>query len=197
MAGKFQIRRGLAANWTATNPTLAQGEFGYEIDTGRIKIGDGITAWNSLGYKFETASFEYFQASQTVANAGVGVAPVNVNLTQNQNSDGAIFSLAANVLTINKTGTFEFSVQVTADTNTGSREQSHIQLERNNLAIPNTEGHTEAYAYHRNNPTGNGTANIEVILDVTSGDTFRVRIDSPTVSVNTVPNGTGLKVREI
>lgn len=39
-----------AANWTATNPVLAVGEIGVESDTGKIKFGDGVTAWNSLAY---------------------------------------------------------------------------------------------------------------------------------------------------
>jgi len=53
MANKIQIRRDVAANWTSSNPTLSQGEQGYETDTGKIKIGDGSTAWTSLGYSFE------------------------------------------------------------------------------------------------------------------------------------------------
>jgi hypothetical protein len=40
-----------AANWTAANPTLLAGEIGIESDTEKIKIGDGATAWNSLGYQ--------------------------------------------------------------------------------------------------------------------------------------------------
>lgn len=47
---RLAIRRDSAANWTSENPTLAQGEFGYEADTGNLKIGDGATAWTSLGY---------------------------------------------------------------------------------------------------------------------------------------------------
>jgi len=46
----IQIRRDTAANWTSANPTLASGQPGYETDTGRLKFGDGTTAWNSLGY---------------------------------------------------------------------------------------------------------------------------------------------------
>ena len=30
---------------------MAQGNSGVELDTGRIKIGDGVTAWNSLRYE--------------------------------------------------------------------------------------------------------------------------------------------------
>jgi len=46
----LQLRRGTAALWTSANPILAQGEEGYETDTGKMKIGDGITAWASLPY---------------------------------------------------------------------------------------------------------------------------------------------------
>lgn len=45
---QIQIRRGTAAQWTSANPILASGEFGYETDTGKFKIGDGTTAWNSI-----------------------------------------------------------------------------------------------------------------------------------------------------
>ena len=39
-----------AANWTSNDPTLLVGEFGYETDTGKLKIGDGSTAWTGLAY---------------------------------------------------------------------------------------------------------------------------------------------------
>jgi hypothetical protein len=47
---RFQIRRGTAAEWTASNPTLAAGEWAFEKDTGRFKIGRGTIAWTSLEY---------------------------------------------------------------------------------------------------------------------------------------------------
>lgn len=46
----IQIRRDVSANWAVKNPTLAGGEFGYELDTARLKIGDGVTPWNYLNY---------------------------------------------------------------------------------------------------------------------------------------------------
>ncbi len=51
----IKTRRGTAAAWTSANPTLAAGEPGYETDTGKIKIGDGSTAWTSLAYRFTNA----------------------------------------------------------------------------------------------------------------------------------------------
>lgn len=47
---QLQLRRDTAANWTSANPTLLSGEFGYETNTGAIKIGDGSTVWTSLAY---------------------------------------------------------------------------------------------------------------------------------------------------
>jgi len=57
MATTIQIRRDSAADWTSVNPTLSNGEFGYETDTDKLKIGDGTTAWNSLGYLIDGSSF--------------------------------------------------------------------------------------------------------------------------------------------
>ena len=50
MTSRLQQRRDTAANWTSNNPTLANGEIGYETDTKKFKIGDGSTAWTSLSY---------------------------------------------------------------------------------------------------------------------------------------------------
>jgi hypothetical protein len=50
MATRMLQRRGTASEWTAANTVLATGEVGFETDTGRFKIGDGSTAWNSRAY---------------------------------------------------------------------------------------------------------------------------------------------------
>jgi len=50
MSVRFQNKRDTAANWTSNDPILLEGEFGYETDTGKLKIGDGTTAWSSLSY---------------------------------------------------------------------------------------------------------------------------------------------------
>jgi len=46
----FKFRRGVALQWSNANPILSQGEPGYETDTGLLKMGDGLTPWNSLNY---------------------------------------------------------------------------------------------------------------------------------------------------
>lgn len=46
----IKLRRGTAAEWTASNELLSLGEPGFEKDTRKLKIGDGITLWNDLPY---------------------------------------------------------------------------------------------------------------------------------------------------
>lgn len=53
MATRIQIRRDTQANWASANTTLAQGEMALETDTGRIKVGDGSTAWTALDYSLD------------------------------------------------------------------------------------------------------------------------------------------------
>jgi hypothetical protein len=45
------LRTDTAANWSSVNPVLGAGEIGTESDTTLQKVGDGVTAWNSLPYK--------------------------------------------------------------------------------------------------------------------------------------------------
>jgi len=47
---KIQHLRGTAAQWTDRNPILPEGEFGIELDTAKIKAGNGIDNWVDLDY---------------------------------------------------------------------------------------------------------------------------------------------------
>lgn len=44
----IQVRRGTTVQWSGQNPVLSQGEWGYNTDLGRFKIGDSLTSWNDL-----------------------------------------------------------------------------------------------------------------------------------------------------
>lgn len=68
----FQIRRATAEEWLKVNPILRLAEPGFEVDTYKLKIGDGRTPFSHLPYiggtfepgPGESSSFEY------VVNAG-------------------------------------------------------------------------------------------------------------------------------
>jgi hyaluronoglucosaminidase len=46
----FKFKRGTAERWKEVNPILQAGEPGFEIDSHKLKIGDGITPWKDLPY---------------------------------------------------------------------------------------------------------------------------------------------------
>jgi microcystin-dependent protein len=48
MSYTIQLRNDTAANWTTKNPVLAEGELGFESDTGTLKIGNGTSTWTGL-----------------------------------------------------------------------------------------------------------------------------------------------------
>lgn len=46
----MQMRQHTAASWVSNNPTPSLGQWCLETDTKLKKVGDGVTAWNSLAY---------------------------------------------------------------------------------------------------------------------------------------------------
>jgi hypothetical protein len=93
MATRIQNRRDTAANWTANNPTLSDGEIGFETDTGKFKIGKSNTAWTSLQYAQvagdDGLSYDIYP---TVDSNGL-VPPSNSGITMNNSSVGASYSI--------------------------------------------------------------------------------------------------------
>ena len=65
MATQIKLRRDTAANWTSNNPVLAQGEPGYDLTSKRLKIGDGVTAWNTLAW-FDDQATDLSAVSQNI-----------------------------------------------------------------------------------------------------------------------------------
>lgn len=56
----LQIRSDAAADWTARNPVLGEGEYGLETDTQLLKIGNGVSDWQHLPYLNKLNSY-YFK----------------------------------------------------------------------------------------------------------------------------------------
>lgn len=73
MPSRIQDRRDTASNWTSRNPVLAAGEHGYEIGTGKLKVGDGVTTWSGLAYRSDDA---YNAATYATPATAQGIALV-------------------------------------------------------------------------------------------------------------------------
>lgn len=89
--GIIKFRRGTAAEWVASQPqpggeVLRLGEPGYEKDTGRLKIGDGITPWNSLAYFNDGAPIDPEQL-QDLLGGGLLTAGSGINISYNDLAD--------------------------------------------------------------------------------------------------------------
>lgn len=79
----IQVRRGTASEWRVANSVLSAGEWGFETDTKRYKIGDGTTIWNSLSYASILPSSNDLSGVSGIgisftANSGV---PVSISVT--------------------------------------------------------------------------------------------------------------------
>jgi hypothetical protein len=69
MTQLIQLKRGNAADLLELNPAMAEGEIIIELDTGRIKVGNGALTWNELPYA--TDGFEYTAVVNIEAVAGL------------------------------------------------------------------------------------------------------------------------------
>lgn len=83
MAFSIQLRKDTSANWGSVNPVLLKGEPGFETDTGKLKIGDGTTAWSALGY--------------IGGEAGVSINTPNTIVKRDANGNFAAGTITANL----------------------------------------------------------------------------------------------------
>jgi hypothetical protein len=89
MATRMQQRRSPASDWSTANPILAAGEIGYEIDTNKFKVGDGINVWADLTY-FDNADNiggslgDYVPLAQKGADNGVATLDSTGNVPFSQ-----------------------------------------------------------------------------------------------------------------
>ena len=113
MANRIQLRRGGAQEWANANPTLAQGELGIELDTGRFKIGDGVSAWNTLRYErpVESTSSTANTLVQRDADGNFAAGTITATLIGNASTAARLASTRQIQLSgdIQASGTFDGS----------------------------------------------------------------------------------------
>jgi hypothetical protein len=107
---QIQVRRGTAAQWTSTNPTLAAGEWGLETDTLKTKIGNGATAWTSLTYQGDVTT----TGTQTLTNKTLTDPKINLGFDAETASYTAVLANNSQVVTMDNASANIFSIPTNA-----------------------------------------------------------------------------------
>lgn len=197
MADMIQIRRDTAANWTTANPILAQGELGAEIDTSKIKIGNGSSTWSALSYLIDAG--DYITASSTNILTNKTIAFGSNTLT-----DVASINTAQ---TITGTKTFSGTSSALAMVLNDAAEVATVSATAATGTIP-YDITTQSVLYYTSNASANWTVNfrassgtslntalatgqsVTVAFLVTQGSTAyynnAVQVDGTTSGVTTV-----------
>lgn len=106
----FQVKRGSAARWEELNPILNPGEPGFEMDTFKLKIGNGSTPWKELPYVNDVDISKYITIEDiingdvilpvaTEATRGAVLSSTDVNEISVDPADG---SMEVNSLAVDK-----------------------------------------------------------------------------------------------
>jgi len=123
MANRIQLRRGGAQEWANANPTLAQGELGIELDTGRIKIGDGVSPWNTLRYErpVESTSNTANTLVQRDADGNFSAGTITATIIGNASTAARLASTRQIQLSgdVTASGVFDGSQNLNLSTNLG------------------------------------------------------------------------------
>jgi hypothetical protein len=97
----IQIRRGTASVWSSANTILSAGEWGYETDTGRYKIGDGLTGWNSLDYAAVTpdsfSGTSGILVTQGTNGSTIGISVSGITSSQITDFESAVSGLVTSI----------------------------------------------------------------------------------------------------
>ncbi|MGA1296883.1 MAG: hypothetical protein ACO3X1_16375 [Burkholderiaceae bacterium] len=142
---RFLVRNGSAAQWTATNPILLEGEMGIEADTRKYKVGNGVSAWTALPYYIEGV-LARGQASKmtsgtiSIATAGTyqstGLTATFDSATDYQEALGTSDTFGLK----NESGATKlFMVQASMDASAGNNHTLGISLAKNGSVISQSE----------------------------------------------------------
>lgn len=142
---RFKLRNGTAAEWTAANPTLLQGEIGVETDTRKYKIGDGSTAWAGLSYYIDGVAIrgqcsKMTDGTITITTQGTYIS---TGLTATLDTDTAYGIVLGTDDTFglknDSGGTKLFRIYGSIDAQSGNNQTLGVKLAKNGVAIDSSE----------------------------------------------------------
>ena len=144
---RIRLRRDTAANWTAANPVLLNGEAGIETDTRNFKVGNGVSAWSALSY-YIASSVPLVRGQVSKMTDGTidivtqGVY-VSTGLTATLDADTAYGMVLGTTdafgLKNDSGATKLFRIYASIDATDGNNSTLGLKLAKNGTAIDNSE----------------------------------------------------------
>lgn len=122
---KIQNRVDTSTKWESANPTLLSGEVGIENSSAgyRMKVGDGLTAWNDLPYT--NGSYNNVKVDFTFASGATSATYTNAAITANHALSQVVYAtgkanMTGNITWETSAGTLTLSFPATTGEVTGS-----------------------------------------------------------------------------
>lgn len=84
---RILLRRDTTIDWATDNPVLMEGETGWDTDLRRVKLGDGVTAWNDLPYAADEAAAVAIEQARAEAAEGVLQGNIDAEALLARNAD--------------------------------------------------------------------------------------------------------------
>ena len=182
MASKLQFRKDTTANWAFSNPILSEGEPGVDLDTGGLKVGDGVTAWSALGWASGGAVIDDNETDSTAAWSAEKVQE-QIDASAIGDTTTPVAVMSATTVTGNNGDDVELTIQ---NYNAGnaylvwSDDQAVATIARTNAAVtvslPDVSGN-QTTNVHINVYNGSFTFDSTVTLPVTNYDVDPVDAD--------------------
>jgi hypothetical protein len=140
MATRIQLRRDTAAQWTANNPTLSTGEAGYEADTGKLKIGNGSSAWSSLSYISEPIPSQTSNSGKYLTTNGTALSWGTVDLSSKADLASPTFTGTVNAAELILSG------NLTVNGTTTTINSTTLSVDDKNIELGSVENPTDTTA---------------------------------------------------
>jgi hypothetical protein len=96
---KILIKRGTAAQWTASTTALLAGELGLDTSNNILKVGNGTSLWNSLSGLTLTSTQVNELAQDAISTAFSNGTHTNITVTYNDNANSISLSTGPDVVT--------------------------------------------------------------------------------------------------
>lgn len=176
--------------------SLDVGEMCWNDADSQMYIKDGSGTVNKIGGGLKEYA-EFYQGSGGITAISNTAKQFNISSTR-INSNVSVFSIASNEITINKDGHFKFSFDVYLNNSSSSRTEYSFYIQRDSGGGYSEVSGTRSASYQRGYDSGMSSS-INCILDVSSGDKFRImviRTDGSSSAGYQDNNGTRLTIEE-